>query len=155
MLMKENIKKLILMQGYEKEILCDCKNVNLLVRWTPLCCALFGTLGLYLESSVYFIILGLLTTLGALSHRSFYDNIYNATLRFVLKTQKTPQHGNQRKFGCGIGAFLYLIGGIGFYFDNVWLSYCPTLFIVFLAYIAAFSQWCFASTIYNLLFSKK
>lgn len=152
--MNATTKKLIQMQGYDNKIICDCKDVNMLVRWTPLACALSGTLGLYLKSPVYFVLLGVLTTIGGFTSRSFYDHIYNSTLRFVVGTMKTPVHGNQRRFGCSVGAFLYILGGLGFYTGNIWLSYIPTLFIISLAYVAAFSQWCFASTIYNLLFNK-
>jgi hypothetical protein len=153
--MKELTKKLLLMQGYNNEVICGCKNINVLARWTPLACATFGTLGLILGNSTYFIILGALTTIGAFSSRSFYDYIYNYLFRCIFKTEKTPLHGNQRRFGCGIGAILYILGGVGFSIGNLWLAYIPTVFMVSLAFIAAFTQWCFASTLYNAIFKTK
>jgi len=153
--MREFTKKMILMQGYGDEVVCGCKNINLLVRWGPFACASLGTLGLYLANPVYFIALGLLTTIGVFTSRSFYDYIYNYTLRFVFRTDRTPLHGGQRRLACAIGTLVYISAGIGFYIGNAWMSYAPTAFLIVLAYVAAFTHWCFASILYNLLFGKK
>ncbi|MEI6884123.1 MAG: DUF4395 family protein [Bacteroidota bacterium] len=153
--MKENTKQLIISQGYNQEAIKSNKNLDLLIRWTPFACGLSGTIGLFLQNPYYFMFLGMLTAIGGLGSVSFYDYIYNYTLRYVLASGKVPLHGPQRRFGCSVGAILFITGGIGFYLENPWLAYIPTGFIICLAYIAAITQWCFASTLYNLLWGKQ
>ena len=153
--MRETTKRLLIIQGYENELVCTCRNISGLVRWTPLACAVMGTMGLCLKNPFYFLALGLATSIGGLTSRSFYDYIYNYTLRFLLRTDKTPLHGNQRRFGCTIGAVLYISGGIGFLTRIAWLAYAPTVFMIALAYTAAVTQWCFASSLYNLIFLQR
>jgi hypothetical protein len=153
--MSEFTKKMMLMQGYGSEVVCGSQDINFLVRWGPFACASLGALGLYLRSPGYFIVLGLLTTIGVFTSRSFYDYIYNYTLRFVFRTEKTPRHGGQRRLACSIGTLIYISAGIGFYVGNVWLAYAPTAFLIALGYIAALTHWCFASVIYNLFSGKK
>lgn len=145
-------RKLLLIQGYSEAAICECNGINLLARWTPLACATLGLLGLLYQSPYYMLALGLLTTIGALSTRSFYDYLYLFIVRPVTNFGEMPRHGNQRRFGCGIGAVLYLLSGVGFLSNNAMLTYVPSIMIIGLAYVAALTQWCFASTLYNLLF---
>ena len=147
--------KLILTQGYSDQDICNCKSINMLVRWTPLACACFGSLGVYLHSSKILIALGLFTLIGAITNRSFYDYLYLFFVRPIFKTEDIPRHGNQRRFGCGVGAFLFLTSGIGFATGNLLLAYISAGIIITLAFIAAVTQWCFASTLYNFLFPCK
>jgi hypothetical protein len=146
-------RKLILIQGYNQTDIESCCHINILVRWTPLLCSLLGLVGLMTKSPIYLIALGLLTTIGAFGTKSFYDYLYDISLKY-LHLGKIPIHGNARRFGCAIGAALYISSGIGFFIGNLYLAYIPSLIIISLAFIAATTQWCFASTLYNFLFKK-
>ncbi len=153
--MNETVGKLILAQGYSDQDICTCENINLMIRWTPLACACLGSVGLFLQSGFFLIILGALTSIGALTNRSFYDFLYIFLIRPILNGPDIPRHGNQRRFGCGIGAILFILSGIGFATCNELLALIPVLIIIPLALIAAVTQWCFASTLYNLLFKDR
>jgi hypothetical protein len=75
-------------------------------------------------------------------------------MRPLLHLGNMPYHGAPRRFGCAIGAVLFLLSGTGFQLQRPMLSLIPVLIIVPLAFIAAFAQWCFASALYRLLFGK-
>jgi hypothetical protein len=142
------------MQGYEREdILCN-SNINILARWTPFACGIFGALGLLLKSPVYLWLLGSLTLVGAIANRSIYDYLYQILLCPWIGLGRMPHHGAPRRFGCAIGAALFLLSGTGFQLQRPMLSIIPVLIIVPLAFIAAFTQWCFASALYRMLFGK-
>ena len=153
--MNKTIEKLILSQGYTADDIKKYNKINLLIRWTPFVCALAGIIGMLAKSSIYFFILGCFTFIGAFSKTSFFDYIYKFSIQFFLKENIIPPHGNARRFGCGIGAIMYLLSGFGFYIHNYYLAFIPGILIVVLAIIAALTQWCFASTLYNFLFKKK
>jgi len=148
-------KKLILMQGYSELDIKNYKKINIVIRWTPLACSLLGLLGVLLKSPTYLLILGLLTTIGALTNTSFYDYLYRYTFGFIFPAIKIPEHGPARKFGCAIGSLLFITSAVGFYLQNNYLAYIPSGTIISLAFIAAVTQWCFASTLYNFIFDKK
>jgi len=80
--------------------------------------------------------------------------VYDISFKHIFHLGKIPRHGNARRFGCAIGAVLYISSGIGFFIENMYLAYIPSLVIISLAFIAAVTQWCFASTLYNFLFRK-
>ena len=145
----------MILQGYDLKTISEDQDADLLIRWTPFSCALFGTMGMMIQNPWYFIILGALTMVGGFGSRSFYDYLYNATLRHIFQSERTPLHGKQRRFGCAVGACLYIAGGVGFFIGNVWLFYIPTLFIIFFAWVVAITQWCFASSLYNLIRGRK
>jgi hypothetical protein len=153
--MNVNTKKLLLQQGYSNEAVCSCSNINRLARWTPITCATAGIAGLIIQQPLYFLVLGLLTTIGAFSKSSFFDYIYNYGGRFIFGTEKAPAHGVQRQFGCFVGSLMYLLGALGLYLNDFVLTYVPTIFIVTFALLAAVTQWCFASAIYNYIFTTK
>jgi len=148
------MERLLVSQGYSRNSVYEYRNINLLVRWTPLMCASFGAVGLIIQSPIYFIVLGCFTFIGALSSTSFFDYIYKFTIQKFSKRNAMPPQGKPRRFGCGIGAVMYLLSGTGFYIHNFYLAFIPGVMIVSLAAIAALTQWCFASTLYNLIFRK-
>lgn len=143
----------LIMQGFTAKQLAECKNLERLARWTPFACAVFGTIGILLQSPDYFLLLGLGTALGAFTRTSFYDLIFNYSLRYIFQCEKIPQHGNARRLGCGIGATMYLLSGFGFYFHVALLAYIPSLLMIILASFAAITHYCFASAIYAALTS--
>jgi len=147
--------RMLLLQGYDRNDFIHHPKAALLARWTPFACGCFGTLGICLRSPAYLWALGLLTLLGAVSSRSFYDRIYQLLLRPITGLGDMPRHGAPRRFGCAIGAALFLLSGTGFYLRSPLLALVPALIIVPLALIAAFTQWCFASALYRLLFGKR
>ena len=147
--------RMLLVQGYQQNDVIHNQNLNLLARWTPLACGCFGTLGLILGSPAYFWALGFLTLLGAIGSRSFYDYLYQILLRPLTGLGDMPLHGAPRRFGCAIGAVLFLLSGTGFYMQSPLLSFIPALIIIPLAFVAAITQWCFASTLYRLIFGRK
>lgn len=136
------------MQGFSKDDL-NLPRIDLIARWTPFACALFGTVGLIIRSPVYFFGLGLLTSVGAFTRRSGYDLIYNLIVRHFLGTGKAPLQGNQRRLGCGIGAAMYIFSGLGFHLGIPALALGPALMMIVLGGFAAATQICFASLIYN------
>ena len=91
---------------------------------------------------------------AGVSPRSFYDYLYQALLKPMTGLGDVPGHGAPRRFGCAIGATLFILSGTGFYLEQPLPAVIPALIIVPLALIAAFTQWCFASTLYRLLFGK-
>jgi hypothetical protein len=145
-------KNLLVQQGYTEKNITECKSIDILARWTPFACAIFGITGLLLKSPYYFWALGLLTSIGAISSNSFFDYLYKIFIRKLFKTNDIPKHGSPRRFGCAIGAVIYLVSGTGFFLDNPYLAYIPSLFIVMAALLAGLTQWCFASAIYNHIF---
>jgi hypothetical protein len=153
--MNNRTKSLLFQQGYTDQDIAENQNINLLARWTPLACAFLGALGILLQSPYYFFILGLFTSIGAVTNHSFYDFLYKFFIQKIIDQGDIPEHGNPRRFGCAIGAIVYITSGTGFFLNNPYCAYIPSLFIVTAAFIAAFTQWCFASTLYNLIFKKK
>lgn len=147
-------QRLILAQGYSLSDISSNRHINLLVRWTPLMCSVFGFIGILLKSPAYFIGLGFLTSIGAFSNHSFYDYSYKFIASFAIPMGPMPAHGNARQFGCAIGSLLYISSGVGFAIRNWYLAFLPAILIVTLAFIAATTQWCFASTLYNFIFKK-
>ena len=147
--------RMLLVQGYSREDVIHNPNLNLLARWTPFACGCFGTLGLGLRSPAYLWALGTLTLIGAVSSRSFYDYLYLIFLRPLTGLGEMPRHGAPRRFGCAIGAALFILSGTGFYLQSPILSFVPALIIIPLAFVAAFTQWCFASALYRLISGKK
>ena len=137
-------RQLLLKQGYTEATICECHGISFLARWTPLACACLGLLGLLLRSPYYMLTLGLLTTIGAIGRRSFYDYLYLILVKPVWNLGEMPRHGNQRRFGCWIGAVLYLLSGIGLMNGSAALTYVPSVMIIGLAYVAALTHWCFA-----------
>jgi hypothetical protein len=146
--------QMLLMQGYRKEDVFNNLQINILARWTPLACGICGSLGFLLKSPIYLWLLGLLTLAGAVSNRSIYDYFYQVLIRPFISLGDMPHHGAPRRFGCAIGAILYLLSGTGFQLQRPLLSFIPILIIVPLAFIAAFTQWCFASALYRFLSGK-
>jgi hypothetical protein len=149
------IYRMLLLQGYQQDDVIHNQNLNLLARWTPFACGCFGTLGLILASPSYFWALGILTFFGAIGSRSFYDYLYQVFLRPSTGLGDMPFQGAPRRFGCAIGAVLFLLSGTGFYLQRPLLSFIPALIIVPLAFVAATTQWCFASSLYRCIFAKK
>jgi len=146
--------RMLSMQGYKQEDILHNSNINMLARWTPFACGTFGALGLLLKSPVYLWLLGLLTLVGSIANRSIYDYLYQILLSPWIGLGSMPHHGAPRRFGCAIGAALFLLSGTGFRLQRPMLSIIPVLVIVPLAFIAAFTQWCFASALYRMLFGK-
>jgi len=110
-----------------------------------------GSLGLGLRSAAFFWALGILTLMGAASTRSFYDRLYQIFLRPWTGLGEMPRHGAPRRFGCAVGAALFILSGTGFRLSSPVLAFVPALIIVPLAFGAAFTQWCFASALYRLI----
>jgi len=153
--MKDSTKKLLVTQGYsETDVACN-KSIVPLAKWTPLACAFFGAIGVATQSAGYLIILGLLTFVGAFSSCSLYDYLYKYLLSSFIKLGEMPKHGTPRRIGCGIGACMFAISGIGFYWGNDLLAYIPSLFMITFALIAGIFNWCFVSTFYGLIVGKK
>lgn len=152
--MRTEVKDRIIMQGFSVEDVTTNIHINWLARWTPLACATLGSIGVLINGHYYLITLGVLTYIGAISHCSFYDYVYNYGFRWIWGTGEIPQHGNQRMFGCAIGGTLYVISGIGFLIKNPYIAYIPAMIIISLAFLAGITQWCFASQLYNLLFKR-
>jgi hypothetical protein len=141
-------------QGYAREDILKNPRISVLARWTPFACGIFGALGLWVKSPAYLWILGSLTLVGSIANRSIYDYFYQCLIRPLAGLGNMPYHGAPRRFGCAIGAVLFLLSGLGFQLQHPMLSIIPVLIIVPLAFIAAFTQWCFASALYRLLFGK-
>jgi hypothetical protein len=146
--------RMLILQGYDRNDVIHSRNASLLARWTPFACGCSGALGISLGSPAYLWALGVLTFIGTVSSRSFYDHIYQLLLRPITGLGEMPRHGAPRRFGCGIGAALFLLSGTGFYLRSPMLSLIPGLIIVPLAFVAALTQWCFASALYQFLFGK-
>lgn len=153
--MKDSTKKLLVAQGYnEQEVICNSKIVPL-AKWTPLACAFFGAIGVATQSAGYLIVLGLLTFIGVFTSRSLYDYLYKYFFSFIVNIGDMPKHGIPRRIGCGIGAFMYIISGIGFYWGSLTLAYTPSMFMITFALIAVIFNWCFVSTFYGMIVGKK
>jgi hypothetical protein len=146
--------RMLSMQGYAREDILKNPRISVLARWTPSACGIFGALGLWVKSPEYSWILGSLTLVGSIANRSIYDYFYQYLIRPLAGLGNMPYHGAPRRFGCAIGAVLFLLSGLGFQLQHPLLSIIPVLIIVPLAFIAAFTQWCFASALYRLLFGK-
>ncbi len=146
--------RMLLLQGFSRADVLHNPNVSLLARWTPFACGCFGALGLSLRSPAYLWALGILTLIGAVSSRSFYYYLYQFFLRPLTGLGEMPRHGAPRRFGCAIGAVLFIPSGTGFYLRSPALSFIPALMIIPLAFGAAFTQWCFASALYRLISGK-
>jgi hypothetical protein len=175
--MKEKYKKLLLMQGFCSKDINNIPKIGRLARWTPLSCATFGATGVtigilpflaiicpctvsaiagfWFKSGWFFIILGLLTLTGGLTNRSIYDRFYNLVIRPIFKSSAIPEHGAPRRFGCAIGGTMFILSGVGFLLNITWLAFSPAIFMIVFAIVAGLSQWCFASTIYAMIFKSK
>lgn len=144
--------RMLLVQGYEREEIASNARLDVLARWTPFACGCCGTIGMLSGSAWFLWALGLATLVGAVGTRSFYDWLYQVFLRSITRWGDMPCHGAPRRFGCAIGAVLFLVGGTGFFLDRPLIAYLPLLVIVPLAFTAALTQWCFASALYRAIF---
>jgi len=153
--MKNSTRNLLIAQGYDVQDVDTNKKIIALAKWTPLACASFGAIGVVLQSPVYLILLGLLTFIGALTSSSLYDYLYKYFISYLINLGDMPNHGIPRRIGCGIGACMYVISGIGFYWNNPFLAYIPALFMITFAMIAGIFNWCFVSTFYGMIVGKK
>ena len=153
--MSAYIDRMLLLQGFSRDDAIRNPNVNLLARWTPFACRCSGALGLGLRAPAYLWALGILTLIGAVGSRSFYDYLYQIFLRLLTGLGEMPRHGAPRRFGCAIGAVLFILSGTGFYIQSPMLSFVPALVIIPLAFGAAFTQWCFASALYRFISGDK
>lgn len=153
--MKDSTKKLLVAQGYKEIDVVSNKQIVPLAKWTPIACAILGIVGVAMQSAGFLILLGLFTFIGAFSSRSIYDYIYQYLFSSFIKLGDMPKHGIPRRIGCGIGACMYIISGIGFYWGSDLLAYIPSIFMITFALIAGFFNWCFVSTFYGLIVGKK
>jgi hypothetical protein len=174
--LSETTRRRLLMQGFCASDVDNQPMTGRLARWTPLSCAAFGSAGLtagllplgltvcpctlatlaglWVGSGWFLLALGVLTLTGALTSRSIYDRLYNATLRHFLRTPPVPRHGAPRRFGCAVGGVMYVASGVGFLLGNAWLAIVPAAFMVVFATIAGLTQWCFASALYAWVFGR-
>jgi hypothetical protein len=143
--------RMLLVQGYQRTDLASNVHLDMLARWTPFACGCFGTIGMLSGSAGFLWTLGLATLVGAMGTRSVYDWLYEVFLRPITGWGQMPRHGAPRRFGCAIGAGLFLLGGTGFFLNQPLMGYVPLFVIVPLAFVAAFTQWCFASALYRLI----
>jgi len=153
--MKDSTRKLLVAQGYEENEVANNTRIIPLAKWTPIACALLGAIGVAMQSSGFLIVLGLLTFIGAFTSRSLYDYLYKYFVSYIVNIGDMPKHGIPRRIGCGIGACMYIISGIGFYWGSNMLAYIPSLFMIPFALIAGIFNWCFVSTFYGLVVGKK
>ena len=153
--LNERTKKLLIQQGFSKQDIDNNPNILALTKWTPLMCGILGLIGIILGSPYYFFVLGALTLIGAFRPYSFYDYLYKYIFRYILNFGDGVQHNIQRKVGCAIGAVAYVVSGLGFYFGIKPLAYIPATFMITFAFIAGIFNWCFASTLYNAVFSRQ
>lgn len=152
--MNDNIKKRLIEQGFSSEEVNENKNIINLSRWTPFSCAILGIVGLLLQSPVYFLILALLTLIGPFRPWSFYDYLYKYFFSHFIKLGVMPKHSLDRKIGCAMGTFMYLLTSAGFYTGNVYLSYIPCILIISIAIIAGLLGWCFVTSVHKLFVTK-
>ena len=153
--MNISTRKLLIAQGFNEQVVDNNKKILALSKWTPFACAFCGSIGVILQSPIYLIILGALTFVGTFTSRSLYDYLYKYIFSYIINLGDMPKHGVQRRIGCGIGACMFIISGIGFYFKISLLAYIPSLFMITFALIAGFFNWCFVSTIYGMFVGKK
>ena len=154
-ILNDSTKRLLIEQGFSEQVIENNPNILALTKWTPLLCGIFGLIGMVLGSAYYFVILGLLTLIGAFRPYSFFDYLYKYAFRYIFKFGDGVPHNIQRKIGCAIGGIAYIVSGLGFYFDNMLMAYIPSGFMVTFAFIAGFFNWCFASTIFSLTCGNK
>ncbi|NJK86972.1 MAG: DUF4395 domain-containing protein [Bacteroidales bacterium] len=95
-----------------------------------------------------------MTFTGGITKRSIYDRLYNLIIKSITKTQNIPEHGAPRRFGCAVGGIMFILSGIGFLNNITWLAFGPAVFMIVFALIAGLSQWCFASSLYAVVFKK-
>lgn len=114
--------RMLLRRGYDRDDVIHSPNIDLLAQWTPFACGCFGVLGLGVASPAYFGAVGLLTLVGAAGEKSIYDHFYQIFLRPLTGLGEMPRHGAPRRFGCAIGAALFILSGAGFYLQNPFLS---------------------------------
>lgn len=153
--MNDSTKKLLVAQGYDEIEVTSNKRIVPLTKWTPIACAILGIVGVAMQSSGFLILLGLFTFIGAFTSRSLYDYLYKYLFSSFIKLGDMPKHGIPRRIGCGIGACMYIISGIGFYWGSDLLAYIPSVFMITFALIAGIFNWCFVSTFYGLIVGKK
>ncbi len=153
--MNDSTKKLLVAQGYDEIEVTSNKRIVPLTKWTPIACAILGIVGVAMQSSGFLIILGLFTFIGAFTSRSLYDYLYKYLFSSFIRLGDMPKHGIPRRIGCGIGACMYIISGIGFYWGSDLLAYIPSVFMITFALIAGIFNWCFVSTFYGLIVGKK
>ncbi len=153
--MNDSTKKLLVAQGYDEIEVTSNKKIVPLTKWTPIACAILGIVGVAMQSSGFLILLGLFTFIGAFTSRSLYDYLYKYLFSSFIRLGEMPKHGIPRRIGCGIGACMYIISGIGFYWGSDLLAYIPSIFMITFALIAGIFNWCFVSTFYGLIVGKK
>jgi len=85
--------RMLLLEGYRLDDVIQNPDVHLVARWTPFACGCLGALGLSLRSPAYLWALGILTLIGAVSSRSFYDYLYQFFLRPLTGLGEMPRHG--------------------------------------------------------------
>jgi hypothetical protein len=153
--MRKSTRNLLVAQGYDEQVVDNNIKIIYLAKWTPFACAIFASIGLVFQSGIYLVILGSLTFVGAFTTRSLYDYLYRYIFSDIINLGDMPKHGTPRRIGCGMGACMFVISGIGFLENLPLLAYIPSLFMITFSLIAGFSNWCFVSTFYGLIVGKK
>ena len=122
------------------------------LRWSPAVCAMFMAIGTILASAAMLWTLATIALLGALMPMHPFDLIYNHAVRYLTGTRPLPHHGPQRRFACGVGAAWLTSTGIAFNQGSPVLGYFLGGALTVVATLAATTQFCVASFIYNAIF---
>ena len=125
------------------------------LRWSPVLCALFMTLGVAIKSPLVLWTLAGTALLGAVLPFHPFDLLYNYGARYLTGTRPLPHQGPQRRFACGIAAVWLAATGWAFYVGSNTVGFALGIPLILVAALVSVTHFCIPSLIYNTLFKKQ
>ncbi|MGH8106486.1 MAG: DUF4395 domain-containing protein [Arenimonas sp.] len=125
------------------------------LRWSPMFCTLFMTIGVVLNSPIILWALAGTAFLGVLLPFHPFDLLYNHGARYLTGTRALPHQGPQRRFACGIATAWLIATGWAFHVGEPMIGYLLGVPLILVAALVSTTNICIPSMIYNALFKAK
>jgi hypothetical protein len=142
----------ILQQGLAAPQGASCHSLSSALLFQPRVVGPLVILGIFLQSPVYFLVLGAVLWFSALFPRlNPFDAIYNAAHSSRAQTARLQPAKAPRRFSQGMGGTFGLAIGVALYFGASTLAYVLQGFFVAAAAAIAVGKLCLGSFIFYLL----
>lgn len=125
------------------------------LRWSPVFCTLFMTLGVTMQWPALLWTLAGTAFLGTLLPFHPFDQLYNYGARYLTGTRPLPHQGPQRRFACGIATLWLIAAGWAFHVGASGWGFALGIPLIAVAGLVSVTHICIPSLIYNALFQRR